>query len=250
MSAKKMMKYSVLRYSPSRVAGEHINLGIILDAPMDNYRDFRSIKKFSRLSAFDDDLNIEKVKSLLHDIKDDVAGNIFIGNAFDIEEYVKYYINDFCFEKPKTIAYDSIDEIVGSLHKAYFRFEYEKSERPTVDEDKRMLARIIENSGRAFSKQRSLNGKFDDKITYDLITDEYKIKVFDFDKKDLSRSISSAKTWAWNAMKNEDQKVMFVYRYEDPDDKKNASFDTILRILNDSGAEVVDIETGINRLQA
>jgi len=250
MSEKKMMKYSVLRYSPSRVAGEHINLGIIFDAPKDNYLEFRYVRKYARLAAFDDELNIDNVKTLLRNIKEDISGNIFIGNTFDIEDYVKFYINDFCFEKPKTIAYDDVKEVIDTLHRSYFRFEYEKHERPTAEEDKKMLARIIKDSGKIVSKQRVLNGLFDDRITYDLVTDDYKIKVFDYDKKDLSRSINAAKTWAWNAMKNKDHKVMFIYRYDDADDSHSDAFNTIISILNDSGADVVDIDTGISKLQA
>ncbi len=248
--SKKLMKYSVLRYSPSRVSGEHINLGILFDAPEDSFYEFRYIRKYTRLATFDDELNIENVKVLLHDIKSDVDGNIFIGNAFNIDEYVKFFINDFCFEKPKAISYEKIEEVVASLHKAYFRFEYEKRERPTADDDRKILARIIESSGKTISKRNCLNGEFDDKITYDLITDDYKIKLFDYDNKDLSRTISNAKTWAWNAMKNKGQKVMFVYRYDDPDVSQKASFDTIINILKDSGADVVDMETGMSRLQS
>ena len=250
MSEKKIMKYSVLRYSPSRVAGEHINLGIIFDAPNDNYLEFRYVRKYARLAAFDDEINIDNVKILLRNIKDDILGNIFIGNTFDIDDYVKFYINDFCFEKPKTIAYDDVKEVVDTLHRSYFRFEYEKHERPTAEEDKRMLARIIKDSGKKVSKQRVLNGLYDDKITYDLVTDDYKIKVFDYDKKDLSRSINAAKAWAWNAMKNKGQKVMFIYRYDDADDSRSDAFNTIINILNDSGADVFDIDTGISKLQA
>ena len=247
---KKTMRYSVLRYSPSRVSGEHINLGIMYYAPEDNYYDFRHIRKYSRLMAFDDGLNIENVKTLLHNIKEDVTGNIFNGNKFNIDEYVKFFINDFSFETPKNIAYDEISEVVESLYKSYFRFEYEKRERPTVEDDKKILARIIENSGRQVGRQQSVNGIFDDKVTYDLITDEYKIKIFDFDNKNLSRTVNNAKTWAWNAMKNDEKKIMFIYRFDESDLKNKASFDTIHRILDDSGAEVYDIDAGISRLQA
>lgn len=246
---KKTMKYSVLRYSPSRISGEHINLGIIFCAPEDGYCDFRSIKKFARLMAFDDDLNIGNVKALLHNIKEDVKGNIFNGNRFDIDDYVEFFINDFSFEKPRQITYDDIQEVVESLYKAYFRFEYEKSERPTAEDDKKLIARLIRDSGKYVGRQQIMSGQFDDKVTYDLVTDDYRVKVFDFDNKDLSRIVNAAKTWAWNAMKNDEKRVMFIYRYDRPDKKNDVAFDTIIGILNDSGAEVCDIDTGISILQ-
>ena len=59
---EKILKYSVLRYSPSSVSGEKINLGIIFFDETLNYREFRYSKKFSRLSSFDDEININLVK--------------------------------------------------------------------------------------------------------------------------------------------------------------------------------------------
>ena len=92
---KKVMKYSVLRYSPTVISGEQINLGIIFDAPEDNYREFRCTKKFNRLTSFDDEIDINIVKALMKNIKEDVEGTVLSAGVFDIDDYVKFFINDF-----------------------------------------------------------------------------------------------------------------------------------------------------------
>lgn len=128
---EKVLKYSILRYSPSKIAGEQINLGIIFDAEADTYREFRYSKKFSRVSNFDDEVDIDVVKGLLKQIKQDVEGTLFSYGNFDIDDYVNYYINDFSFEKPKQIIYEDLSEVLESLYKTYFRFEFDKADRPT-----------------------------------------------------------------------------------------------------------------------
>ena len=247
---KKTMKYSVLRYSPSQVSGEHINLGIIFDAPQEGYREFRYLKKFSRLSSFDDELNIDNTKNLLQSIKIDVAGTIENYDSFDLDKYVEFFINDFSFERPKQITYEDLNEVVTALHKSYFRFEYDKKDRPSVDDDRKLLARIIQSSGKRFDRNIRLEGVFNEKITYDFVTDEYKVKVFDFNNKDLSRAMNSAKAWAWNGIHNTGKKLLIIYRYSDDQDKGDDTFKSIINILEKSGAEVRDFDSGIRLLQA
>lgn len=247
---EKIMKYSVLRYSPRQIAGEQINLGIIFDAPEDNYREFRWTKRFNRLAAFDDEVDLSVVRSLLRNIKEDVEGTIFSAKAFDIDEYVKYFINDYHFERPKKIIYEDILEVVESLNKTYFRFDYDQSERPSSDDDKRMFVRLIRDSGREALRNKKIQGAFDENITYDIVTDKYKIKFFDFDNKDLSKSINSVKAWAWNGFHNSGKDLLIIYRYNDASVKNNSSFKTIMNILQESGAEVLDVDTGISRIQS
>ncbi len=246
---EKIMKYSVLRYSPTIISGEQINLGIIFDAPADNYREFRYTKKFNRLTSFDDEIDINIVKALMRNIKEDVEGTVMSSGVFDIEEYVKFFINDFHFEKPKKILYDDIREVTESVNKTYFRFDYDKKDRPTGADDKRMFARLIRDSGKSVQLNQKVSGKFDEIITYDLITNDYKVKFFDFDNKDLSKSINTAKTWAWNGAHNSGKDVLIVYRYDDKEVENDVHFKSIMRILQESGIKVVDVENGLKLFQ-
>lgn len=130
---EKKLNYSVLRYSPSAISGEKINLGIILCDEESNYREFYFSKKFSRLSSFDDEINLKMVKTLLYGIEEEVSGDLFSYEAFDIEKFTKFYVNDFAFDKPKTISYTDLEDTVSRLKKTYFRFDFEKKERPSKE---------------------------------------------------------------------------------------------------------------------
>ena len=86
---EKTLEYSVLRYSPS--TGERINLGIIFSEKQLHYMEFRFTKSLTRLSRFDDEIDINMVKLLLSSIKEDVEGSIFDYREKDIKEYIKFY---------------------------------------------------------------------------------------------------------------------------------------------------------------
>lgn len=247
---EKRIKYSVFRYSPSKVAGEIINLGILFFALDEDYRDFKYSKRLTRLAKFDDEVSIEMVRSLLSGIQKEVRGDLFSYDSFDIDEFTKFYVNDFFFDAPKIIAYEDLRDITERLHRLYFRFEYAKEDRPTERDDKDLLERIIRSNGTRVLKNHYVLGYYDEKVRFDFVTDEYYVKVFDFDEKDLSRMINSAKVWAWNSTYHKEGKeVLLIYRFSDRDPKESADFQTIKRILEDSKAKIVNIEDSIKLLQ-
>ncbi len=246
---EKLLKYSVLRYSPSTVAGEKINLGILFYEEEINFRQFMYSKKFSRLSSFDDEIDIRLVKTLLQSISEEVEGNLFTYNKFDIEHYTKYYVNDFSFDKPKAIVYDNLDEMLERLYKTYFRFEFDKAERPTKEDDKKLLEQVISSKGTKILKDKYVMGQFQDKIRYDIITDDYDIKIFDFDGKNLNILINNAKTWAWNCLHSK-KKSIIIYRYNDVETKYHDEFNIIMNIFEESNAEIYSFEEGVQMLQA
>lgn len=246
---EKILKYSVLRYSPSKVAGEKINLGIIFYDMESGYKVFKYSRKFSRLSTFDDEIDVQMVKKLLQSIADDVSGNLFTYNKFDIDQYTKYFVSDFSFEKPKAIQYDDLEEMIQRLHKTYFRFEYDKAERPSKEDDKAIIAKLISAEGKKVRKDECVYGSCNEKIIYDLVTDDYCIKIFDFDGKNLNKLVNSAKTWAWNAMQDNEEKVIIIYRYNEEISKYNDEFKIIMNIFEKAKTRVYDIEEGMRILQ-
>lgn len=247
---EKILKYSVLRYSPSTVAGEKINLGIIFCDMESGYREFKYSKKFTRLSTFDDEINLAMVKKMLQGIEDDVAGNLFTYDNFDIDQYTKYFVNAFSFEKPKSIYYDNLEEMIDRLHKTYFRFEYDKKERPSKEDDKSILEKLISADGREVKKDEYVLGSCNERIKYDLVTDDSCIKIFDFDNKNLNMLVNSAKTWAWNATQEKNKKVVIIYRYNEEQSKYNKEFKIIMDIFNKSNAYVYGIEEGMKVFQS
>lgn len=175
---KKHVKYSVLRYSPSAVAGERINLGMVVYDELLNISKFRYTKQFRRINSFDDEIDISAVKHILQDIKDEIEGT-HPDAPMDIENFIRYYDNDFAFDSPKMIEYD------------------------------------------------------------------------DFDGKDLSKMINSAKVWAFNAMNTPDSdKLILMYRYSDKDEKSDPMFDSIMKIFKSSGVKLYDMDEGLQRINA
>lgn len=168
-------------------------------------------------------------------------------DKFDIEQYTKYFVSDFTFEKPKSIQYDDLNDMMERLHKTYFRFEYEKAERPSKEDDKTIIAKLMSAEGKNVKKDECIYGSCNEKITYDLVTDEYCIKIFDFDGKNLNKLVNSAKTWSWNAM--QEQKLVIFYRYNEECSKYNDEFKVIMDIFNKSQTRVYDIEEGMRMLQ-
>ncbi len=247
---EKILKYSVLRYSPSTIAGEKINLGIIFYDMDSGYREFKYTRKFSRLTTFDDEVDLTMVKKLLKSIEDDVSGNLFTQNNFDIDKYTKYFVSDFCFEKPQAIQYDDLHEMISRLHRTYFRFEYEKIDRPSKSEDKAMISKIIASTGKKVKRDEYVYGVCNEKIKYDIVTDDCYIKIFDFDGKDLKKLVNSAKTWAWNAMQSSDKNVMIIYRYNEEKLHYNYEFKIIMDIFDKSKTKIYDIDEGVRVLQS
>ena len=126
------------------------------------------------------------VKKLLQSIAEDVSGTLFSWQ-FDIEQYTKYFVNDFSFDKPKSIKYDNLNDIMERLHKTYFRFEYDKVDRPSKADDRDIIEKIISAGGREIKKDGYVYGICNEKIKYDIVTDDLCIKIFDFDDKNLNK---------------------------------------------------------------
>ena len=76
---EKILKYSVLRYSPSMLSGERINLGILFSEESTGYHSFYYTKNFNRLKSFDDDLDKSVVKTLLAGIEKEKTIARYIG---------------------------------------------------------------------------------------------------------------------------------------------------------------------------
>lgn len=122
---EKLLKYSVLRYSPSILSGERVNLGILFSEESVGYHSFYYPHNLGRIKSVNDELDESILKEFLLGIKEEISGEWY-DNSFDIGEYVKYYINDYKFEAPQVILYDDLDAVTNRLIKSYFRFDFEK----------------------------------------------------------------------------------------------------------------------------
>ena len=241
-----ILKYSILRYSPSLISGEAINLGILYSNESNGFRLFRYPRKLERILKFDDTLKKEDLMNLLVGIEKEIGSNSS-DQRFDIEAFTKYYINSFSFSKVQSIKYSDMDNAVDELYSIYFRFDLPKEIRPTKKQDYEFLSGLIKASGKPFKKNELVHGQFDDSIRYDFVMDDFCIKIFDFDEKDLKKMINSAKIWAWNC-NHENKKVFILFRYSNSDMSEN-SFKTIESIFDESKGFFKKIEEAPNLFQ-
>lgn len=252
---KKALRYSVLRYSPSKVSGEKINLGIIFVDEAQGIHEFRHTSRFKRIATFDDEISIDNVKKLLKGIKLDVNNSPLTNGKFNLDSYIQFFINDFYFDEPKTIYYNNWEDAVERINKSYFRFDYEKNDRPSKADDLRLIGDIISEKSQEVKKQHKIEGFFNEKVTYDFVTEKYKIKIMDFDDKNLSKLINNAKSWAMTCMTDPEKNVLVIYRYSNSDNmENNMEFESIKEIFDYAGANFVNIEEGVslicNRVRA
>ena len=113
-----MLQYSILKYAPVTSRSTHMTLGILFHEPTLEHREFRFITNLSRLSQFESEIDVAMVEKLLQGIKEDVESKRF-DKSFDIEDYTRFYLNDFCFESIETIEYDVLGEVIEGIVKTY-----------------------------------------------------------------------------------------------------------------------------------
>ena len=207
---ERILKFSVLRYSPSSISGETINLGILFSDETCGFCSFKYAQKLERVLKFDDTLKREELLNLLGGIEEEVSS--CNGQIFDIDSFVKFYINGYSFSKPQKIVYEDINAAIEELYGTFLRFDLPKEKRPTKSNDYDVLLKIIQASGKSIKRNKLVRGQFEDKIRYDFVLDDCCVKIFDFDEKNLNRMINTAKIWAWNC-NHEKKNVYIIFRY-------------------------------------
>ena len=246
---KNTLRYSVLRYSPSKIAGETINLGIIYADEQNDVREFKHTQKLARIKKFDDEISLDVVKDLLKGIQFDI-NNSLLNRSFSLDEYIKFYINNFFFDEPKLIYYENWEATVERINKLYFRFDYEKKDRPSKDDDIKFLGEVLRETTPSVKRNIKIKGRFDETICYDFVSEKLKVKIFDFDGKDLNKLINTAKSWALNCMTDPDQNACIIYRYSDSADlSQKKCFEEIGKIFDYAHANFLNIDEGIQYIQ-
>ena len=100
------LHYSIFKYKT-------IPLGIIFHEPFIDYRAFQYTHDISRLSQLATEFDLDIVEKLLEGIKEEVEHK----DAFDIEEFIRFYINDFHFEEIQIVCCDNIENMIAYLAK-------------------------------------------------------------------------------------------------------------------------------------
>ncbi|EOU2124597.1 DUF3037 domain-containing protein [Clostridium perfringens] len=233
--------FSVLRYQ--LITDEFMNIGILFHNLDTDERRLETISKWTRLKGFDDELDLKIFKILLDGIKEEIQNTLFNKKQiFDIYEYHKRYVNELRFSEIYTAEVDDFNEYIEFSKKNFLRYDYEKKERPGINQQLRYMKSLMKGNSIEYSSKPIL-GKFSENIKFDYIINEFAFKIFSFEEKKLSQMISTAKFWAYTAYELKDKyKVIFLYDKDVIDE----NFNIIKNILEDSSFKVIRYDEGLN----
>lgn len=237
------IKYSILKYYNSAISEECLCVGILFHNITTDQRIFNTIKNFKRLESFDDEINIDFFKYYLSSIKDETENNLFNYNdCFNIENYIKTYVNELRFSKIYT-SYNSDENFIENTTKLFLKFDYSKNERLHKNLESQYIRNIFKENGVSFSS-KPIIGTYKESIPFDYQTDNYAIKIFSFKEKTLSRLISNAKAWSYNALElKPHKKTIFLY---DLDILDSDEFRIIMEILSEHAYRLLPLEEGLD----
>ncbi|MCW6094762.1 DUF3037 domain-containing protein [Clostridium sporogenes] len=202
------VQYSVLCHYPSIVSKDCITLGILFYNKDDKQCVFETTKKWNRVKSFNDELDINLVKLQLHDILDEVD-ELCKNNNFNLGDYTKFYVNELKFTEVVDIEVENFSEFVSECKRQYLRFDFDKKDRPTTEEQLSFIKKIMKSSDITYNVS-PVKGYFDEDIKFDFIIGEYAFKLFRFEGRQETRLVKSVKDWAYDAYKLKD-KYKFVF---------------------------------------
>jgi hypothetical protein len=227
---------SVFSYSPSLVANERINLGILFHDPEKGVTRFEHTQKWGRIAAFDDELDLDVLKDIFEGIKKQVEPSLLV-DATNWRTFIRRFVNEFQFSTPITVETEEIEPFVEETKRIYLRYDYQRHERPSVSSQKSYMRKLLKNV-EGFS-EGNVMGTFQENVPYDYRVGAQGFKHFAFENRDVSKMILSIHGWRdiANEMKNSIHTV-FIY---DTDALRDPQVAIAIAMLRDSAAQVLDM---------
>ncbi len=157
---EKVFKYSLLKYRPSYLLGEQVNIGILFLFLEDNHVAFSFPNSLKRLTALYPDIVLNETKSYLNNFrlkaKKLSAGNLFLAAATEnlIEnEFLIADANSFFFSEFKVGVYTGIEKTIEHLNKQYFAY-YDALPQYALKTDADLIQKITEGIRRSGKSAR------------------------------------------------------------------------------------------------
>lgn len=243
----KKIAYALLKYYRSPIVEECMYVGILFQDIESKECQFYSLKNYHRLEVFDDDLNIDFVKSYLSSIKDEVETSIFNYNTpLDIQKYVNTYVNEFRFSEI-TITEVEDDEYVLTYAKLFMAPDFPREERLSEEKTSKYIYRVLRDREIKCNK-KPIEGLYSENINFDIQTDLYAIKLFNCKDRNMLKLINSAKLWSYNAKEIcKQKKVIFIYDVAVSDSNM---FDSFIKILGENSYKTLQLDEAMNFLTA
>lgn len=238
------VEYAALKYYNSPISEECLYIGVLYHNITTDQRDFRHISNFKRFEAFDDEADVEFVKMFLKGMGDEVTNNLFNRSEFNMKEFTKVFVNEFRFTEMTLIEAGENENYVDNITKLYLKFDLRKKDRLSNKEEKMYIRQILSSKNVQFMSPE-VDGKYEERITFDYVFGNTAIKMFSFKDKNLKRIIPTAKQWSFTAEEFSD-KMEVVFLYDDlAQDEINLNI--ILQILK-RNARVYQLQEGLEYL--
>lgn len=239
--------YSILRYEPSIVSGEIINLGAAFYYPDADYREFFSITKWNRVSAFDDTLNIPLMKDLMLDIRDAMGTHLDTPD-FNLKKFCAKYNSELYFDECMAftdIRLEEVSDHIEEIKKMYFQFEYDIANRPNNDAQKKFLRRLLVAKSIDYVRNSPQPGAYGDIITYDFTFGSYGVVFINLNNDKIdNKTMNKVRAWAWNAQ-NSSTGHRLIVLYDLEDESRN-DVQPALSILRSTAHRIINIHNGFN----
>ena len=163
------IQYSALNYYNSVISEECLCLGVLFHDLSDDSRTFNFIQNFKRLEVFNDDINVDFVKTYLQSIKDEVETSVFNYNmVFNLKSYTDTYVNEFRFTKIfETTTDDS--NFIKNTTSLFLKYDLEKNQRLNRNEEERYIREFFKTNKIHYVSKKPIQGTYDENINFDFL---------------------------------------------------------------------------------
>lgn len=244
---KRNVKFAIMKYVPNYDRDERINVAVVLHSPEDKFMSIKIIENWRRLKEFDDELDINFIKSYLKTVEEQFNYNLINSNTINIEDecllekMTQFYINQFVFVISNIAIESSCEEFLERLKNNYLYYDTDKKKRISRRDSIEFFGELLRGKNIAYEligTKNSLIGTYDEKINVDLkIKDKY-YKIINFNESNIDKYVPTIKMWMMNALELNDkkEKLVFVINEQIDDEKIN----TFVKMLSKYG-EVVKL---------
>lgn len=239
---KRSVKFAIMKYVPNYERDERINIAVILHSPKDKFMSIKIIENWRRLKEFDDELDIDFMKSYLKTIEEQFNYNIINSQTMNIEDdcllekMTQYYINQFTFVISNIIIESKCEEFLTKLKNNYLYYDTDKKKRISKKESIEFFSELLRGKNifyELIGSKNALIGAYNEKINVDLkIKDKY-YKIINFNDSNIDTYVPTIKMWMMNALElnEKKEKLVFIINEQINSEKIN----TFINMLNKYG---------------
>jgi len=227
---------SILRYMPSSLREEFINIGLVLHSPKDKYISIKTLESIKRITSFDDEINGHMLKKVINNIALNFKNHEQY-DLFDLEELsdcdflskkTKRFVNTIRFSPIKKVSLDDqpLEKHLDQLFKLYVHYEVKKLERLSEKEIINNLKKYFDQNNLHFSTKKDNTLVKNSEVKFDISVPKNSLFIKSLDVSS-SHGPKVIKEWMSNFQYTIDLNKDFNVEaliFLDSDNNKNSQF--------------------------